>query len=123
MGVAVRTQLALEDWNNVAQGGIAQMAAKRPKPAKRAMNDRLCEYVRERLSGKLKGPDGTAVPGPPTTWKGLNKPHRADRRWATAWSPERTRHRAVEVRQRGLGPSTTVLLACCDNQARLGRRG
>jgi IS30 family transposase len=29
------------------------------------------------------------VPGPKTTpWKGRNKPHRQDRRWVTAWSPE-----------------------------------
>ena len=33
--------------------------------------------------------------GPPTTWKGLNKPHRADRRWATAWSPEQISRRLV----------------------------
>jgi IS30 family transposase len=33
--------------------------------------------------------------GPPTTWKGLNKPHRADRRWATAWSPEQISQRLV----------------------------
>jgi IS30 family transposase len=71
----------------------AQMAAKRPKPAKLATNDRLCEYVRERLSGQLMRPDGTAVPGPSTAWKGLNKPHRADRRWATAWSPEQISRR------------------------------
>jgi IS30 family transposase len=73
----------------------AQMAAKRPKPAKLATNPRLNEYVRERLSGELKRPDGTAAPGPPTTWKGLNKPHRADRRWATAWSPEQISRRLV----------------------------
>lgn len=73
----------------------AQMAAKRPKPAKLATNPRLCEYVRERLSGELKRPDGTAAPGPPTTWKGLNKPHRADRRWATAWSPQQISRRLV----------------------------
>ena len=73
----------------------AQVAAKRPKPAKLATNDRLREYVQERLSGELKRPDGTAVPGPPTTWKGLNKPHRADRRWATAWSPEQISRRLV----------------------------
>lgn len=24
----------------------------------------------------------------PPPWKGLNKPHRADRRWSVAWSPE-----------------------------------
>lgn len=73
----------------------AQTAAKRPKLAKLATNDRLCEYVQERLSGALKRPDGTAVPGPPTTWKGLNKPHRADRRWATAWSPEQISRRLI----------------------------
>jgi hypothetical protein len=64
-------------------------------PAKLATNLRLNEYVQERLSGELKGPDGTAVAGPPTTWKGLNKPHRADRRWATAWSPEQISRRLV----------------------------
>ena len=73
----------------------AQVTAKRPKPAKLATNDRLCEYVRERLSGELTRPDGTAVPGPPTIWKGLNKPHRADRRWASAWSPEQISRRLV----------------------------
>ncbi len=73
----------------------AQMAAKRPKPAKLATNPRLNEYVRERLAGELKRPDGMAAPGPPTTWKGLNKPHRADRRWATAWSPEQISRRLV----------------------------
>jgi IS30 family transposase len=73
----------------------AQVAAKRPKPAKLATNARLNDYVRERLSGELKRPDGSVVPGPPTTWKGLNKPHRADRRWATAWSPEQISRRLV----------------------------
>jgi hypothetical protein len=55
----------------------------------------LNEYVRQRLSGELKRPDGTAALGPPTTWKGLNKPHRADRRWATSWSPEQISRRLV----------------------------
>ena len=73
----------------------AQMAAKRPKPAKLATNARLNEYVRERLSGELTRPDGTTASGPHTTWKGLNKPHRADRRWATAWSPEQISRRLV----------------------------
>lgn len=71
----------------------AQTAARRPKLAKLATNPQLNEYVRQRLSGELKRPDGTAAPGPPTTWKGLNKPHRADRRWATAWSPEQISRR------------------------------
>lgn len=71
----------------------AQIAARRPKPAKLAGNQRLCEYVQARLSGQLQRPDGTVAAGPPTTWKGLNKPHRADRRWATAWSPEQISRR------------------------------
>ena len=72
----------------------AQQAAKRPKAAKLAGNDRLREYVQERLSGAVRRPDGTVVAGPrPPAWKGLNKPHRQDRRWATAWSPEQISNR------------------------------
>lgn len=72
----------------------AQQAAKRPKTAKLASNPRLREYVQERLSGSVRRPDGTVVAGPePPAWKGLNKPHRQDRRWATAWSPEQIAHR------------------------------
>ena len=73
----------------------AQTAARRPKTAKLATNPRLQEYVQTRLSGQLQRPDGTVASGPPTTWKGLNKPHRADRRWATAWSPEQISRRLV----------------------------
>jgi IS30 family transposase len=72
----------------------AQQAAKRPKTAKLVSDPRLREYVQERLSGSVRRPDGTVVTGPePPVWKGLNKPHRADRRWATAWSPEQIAHR------------------------------
>ena len=72
----------------------AQQAAKRPKTAKLADNDRLREYVQERLSGSVRRPGGTIVAGPRTpAWKGLNKPHRQDRRWATAWSPEQISNR------------------------------
>ena len=67
----------------------AELVARRPKTAKLATNDRLREYVQERLSGQVRRPDGTAVPGPKAAaWKGRNKPHRQDRRWAMAWSPE-----------------------------------
>ena len=59
----------------------AQQAAKRPKPAKLVGNDRLREYVHERLAGSVRRPDGTIITGPePPAWKGLNKPHRQDRR-------------------------------------------
>ena len=72
----------------------AQQAAKRPKAGKLVGNDRLREYVQDRLAGNVHGPDGTIVPGPKTPpWKGLNKPHRQDRRWSTAWSPEQIAQR------------------------------
>ena len=72
----------------------AEIAAKRPKEAKLVTNPRLREYVQDRLAGNVRRPDGTIVPGPtPPPWKGLNKPHRQDRRWATAWSPEQIAHR------------------------------
>ena len=73
----------------------AQVAARRPKSAKLVSNPRLQEYVQTRLSGRLHHLDGTVAAGPATAWKGLNKPHRADRRWATAWSPEQISRRLV----------------------------
>ena len=72
----------------------AQQAAKRPKTAKLVANVELREYVQERLAGTVRSPDGTIVAGPtPPPWKGLNKPHRADRRWSLAWSPEQISQR------------------------------
>jgi hypothetical protein len=57
-------------------------------------NDGLGEYVRERLAGTVCRLDGTIVTGPQTpACKGLNKPHRQDRRWATAWSAQQIAHR------------------------------
>jgi IS30 family transposase len=43
--------------------------------------------VQDKLSGVLRDENGDAV-GPFASWKGRNKPRRADRRWATAWSPQ-----------------------------------
>ena len=58
------------------------------------MNDRLREYVQERLSGLVHRPDGKPIAGPPARpWTGRNKPHRGDRRWVTAWSPEQIANR------------------------------
>src|SRR3954465_5761367 len=72
----------------------AQQAAKRPKAAKLAGNEQLREYVQDRLAGNVRRPDGQMVAGPKTPpWKGLNKPHRQDRRWSTAWSPEQIAQR------------------------------
>ena len=67
----------------------SELVARRPKTTKLTTNDRLREYVQERLCGQVRRPDGTAVPGPKAApWKGRGKPHRQDRRWVTAWSPE-----------------------------------
>jgi IS30 family transposase len=72
----------------------AQQAARRPKTAKLVQNARLRDYVADRLAGQVRRCDGTVVAGPATpAWKGLNKARRADRRWATAWSPEQISNR------------------------------
>ncbi|WP_344719499.1 IS30 family transposase, partial [Brevibacterium daeguense] len=73
----------------------AQQAAKRPKVAKLVSNGRLREYVQERLDGTLKHADGAVVQGPESAgWKGRKmKPHRADRRWVSAWSPQQISNR------------------------------
>jgi len=72
----------------------AQEAAKRPKVAKLVSNPRLRQYVEDRLAGVIRDEDGRVVTGPSTPpWKGLGKPHRADRKWFTAWSPEQISNR------------------------------
>jgi IS30 family transposase len=72
----------------------ADLLAQRPKTAKLMVNEQLHEYVQDRLSGVIRAPDGTLVPGPvPPDWKGRNKPRRQDRQWATAWSPEQIARR------------------------------
>ena len=72
----------------------AELMARRTKASKLVTNDRLREYVQERLSGQVRRRDGTAVAGPATApWKGRNKPVRQDRRWVRAWSPEQIARR------------------------------
>ena len=72
----------------------AELMAQRPKTAKLVANERLREYVQQRLAGQVRRPDGTPVQGPTTaTWNGRNKPHRGDRRWVNAWSPEQIANR------------------------------
>jgi IS30 family transposase len=72
----------------------ADMAARRPKTAKLIANPRFQAYVQERLAGQIKLPDGTAIRGPqPPRFTGNNKPHRKDRAWSWAWSPEQIANR------------------------------
>jgi IS30 family transposase len=88
------TRSGKQEYRALVAQWKAQQAAKRPKTARLATNYTLREYVQERLAGNVRRPDGSIVVGPqPPAWKGLNKPHRQDRRWATAWSPEQISHR------------------------------
>ena len=88
------TRAGQHDYRASVAQWKAEQAARRPKAAKLAVNYRMRDYVQDRLSGAVRGPDGTAVRGPSVpVWKGRNKAHRADRLWATAWSPEQISHR------------------------------
>jgi DNA-binding CsgD family transcriptional regulator len=72
----------------------AELMARRPKTAKLVTNERLHDYVQERLAGAVRTPDGGEVAGPGVPgWKGRNKPRRQDRKWANAWSPEQIANR------------------------------
>jgi IS30 family transposase len=71
----------------------ADRRAARPKVAKLAANERLRQYVQERLAGTLSVSDGTVVPGPEVQWTGRRHGRRKDRRWATSWSPEQISNR------------------------------
>jgi IS30 family transposase len=71
----------------------AERAARRPKPAKLAVNAVLRSYVQDRLAGVVAAPGGAAVPGPAVSWKGRRHGRRRHRRWARAWSPEQIARR------------------------------
>ena len=72
----------------------ADLVAQRPKTAKLVANPELRDYVQQRLSGTVRRPDGKTVTGPATPqWKGRGKPHRKDRPWVLAWSPEQISQR------------------------------
>jgi DNA-binding CsgD family transcriptional regulator len=71
----------------------ADVRARRPKPAKLAVNHVLGRYVQDRLSGAVRRPDGVTVDGPHVKWNGRRHGWRADRRWARSWSPEQISNR------------------------------
>jgi IS30 family transposase len=66
----------------------ADRRAMRPKVARLAANQRLWDYVQQRLAGQIMRPDGMAVRGPAVGWIGRRHGRRKDRRWARCWSPE-----------------------------------
>ena len=67
----------------------AERVARRPKPAKLAMNTTLRQYVQERLAGVIIAPSGVMV----VPWTGRRHGPRQPRRWARAWSPEQIARR------------------------------
>jgi transposase len=71
----------------------AERRARRPKIAKLATNDQLRDYVQDRLAGVVRTPDGREVGPEVVIRKGRGKPHRKDRRWVQAWSPEQIANR------------------------------
>lgn len=71
----------------------AERRARRPKVAKLVVNERLRDYVQQRLSGEVRDADGAVIGPDGPVWKGRNKPHRGDRAWVTAWSPQQIANR------------------------------
>lgn len=73
----------------------AERSARRPKPAKLAVNAALRSYVEARLAGIVVAPGGEGVAGPIVPWKGRRHGRRKHRRWAKAWSPEQIARRLL----------------------------
>lgn len=93
----LRRNASTRTWKLEYKPSIAQWhaerRARRPKVAKLVENDRLREYVQDRLAGAVRAPDGREVGPDVVVRKGRGKPHRKDRPWTTAWSPEQIAHR------------------------------
>ena len=71
----------------------AERRASRPKVSKLAANDRLRDYVADRLAGMITRPGGELVAGPEVRFVGRRHGRRADRRCAKSWSPEQISRR------------------------------
>ena len=75
-------------YRAIAAQWHADRRARRPKAAKLGVNQRLRDYVQERLAGAVVRPNGVPVAGPTVRWVGRRHGPRKDRRWSIAWSPE-----------------------------------
>jgi IS30 family transposase len=60
----------------------ADRRAERPQVAKLAANQRLRDYVQQRLAGEIRRPNGIPLSGPEVRWIGRRHGRRTDRRWA-----------------------------------------
>ncbi|RFA06635.1 hypothetical protein B7R21_19240 [Subtercola boreus] len=67
--------------------------ARRPRTAKLVANELLRAYVADKLSGHVRTTDGDRLGPAGPAWDGKNKPHRGDREWVTAWSPQQIANR------------------------------
>src|ERR1700716_4351696 len=81
------------DYRALTAQWHADRRARRPKPAKIAVNSALRDYVQDRLAGAVAKLDGTHLSGPAVRWIGRRHGRRQDRRWAMSWSPEQIAHR------------------------------
>jgi transcriptional regulator with XRE-family HTH domain len=98
LSFAEREEIALLRARDVGIREIARRLGRAPSTISRELrrnaatrNGRL-DYRAGIAQWKAERPDGTPAADPVApAWKGRNKPRRADRRWATAWSPERQR--------------------------------
>ena len=89
----VATRSGMLEYRATVAQWKAERAARRPKTAKLAENERLRAYVQSRLAGEVTGTDGKRICGPAVPWKGRRHGPRADRKWGTCWSPEQISQR------------------------------
>ena len=88
----------------------AELVARRPKTAKLAANERLREYVQERLAGKVRRPDGTR-----------SRARRSTRGRAATSRAARTgggRRRGARSRSRPAARSTSPMIRRCGSRTR-----
>ena len=102
----------------------AELFARRPKAAKLAENERVREYVKDRLSGRITMPGGDSVSGPlERQWKGLNRPHRPRPPMGESVDPRadfegrrsisRTISQCGSATRPSTSPSSSRVVVCC----------
>lgn len=69
-------------WSASTAQWHAERSARRPKPAKLALNTTLRTYEEQRLAGVVMTPSGAAFLGSAVPWMGRRHGPRKDQRWA-----------------------------------------